>query len=49
MYFDCIPLEECNGNDLVENSLKAKVVEYRDNILELAVGINKNLLIEYIK
>ena len=49
MYFDCIPLEECNGNDLVENSLKAKVVEYRDNILELAVGIYMNILIQYIK
>ena len=49
MYFDCIPLEECNGNDLVENSLKAKVVEYRDKILELPVVIDKDILTEYIK
>ena len=47
--FDRTPLEDCNGTDLVDNSLKAKVVEYRDNILELAVGINKDILIEYIK
>ena len=47
--FDRIPLEECNGTDIVDNSLKAKVVKYRDKILELAAGINKEILIEYIK
>ena len=43
--FDLIPLEECNSNDSFDNSLKAKVVEYRDKILDLAVGINKEILI----
>ena len=47
--FDRIPLEECNGTDIVDNSLKAKLVKYRDKILELAAGINKEILIEYIK
>ena len=43
--FDHILLEECNGTDLVDNSLKAKLVKYRDNILKLAAGINKEILI----
>ena len=47
--FHRIPLKECNNTDLVKNSLKAKVVEYRNGIIELAVGINKYILIEYIK
>ena len=47
--FDRIPLEEYNVTDIVDNSLKAKVVEYRDKILELTVVIDKDILTEYIK
>uniref|UniRef100_A0A6U6FR79 Elongation factor G, mitochondrial n=2 Tax=Odontella aurita TaxID=265563 RepID=A0A6U6FR79_9STRA len=47
--FDRIPLDECNDIDLVDDELKAKAAEYREKLIELAVEIDEEVLMEYLE
>ena len=47
--FDRIPLAECNDIDLVDDALKEKAAEYREKLLELAVELDEDVLMEYLE
>jgi len=47
--FDRIPLDECNDEPLVDDALKAKAVEWREKLLELAVEQDEDALMAYLE
>jgi elongation factor G len=47
--FDRIPLDECNDIDLVDDALKAKAKEYREQLVELAVEQDEEALMMYLE
>eukprot|EP00567_Pseudictyota_dubia_P003557 CAMPEP_0197439456 /NCGR_PEP_ID=MMETSP1175-20131217/6199_1 /TAXON_ID=1003142 /ORGANISM="Triceratium dubium, Strain CCMP147" /LENGTH=780 /DNA_ID=CAMNT_0042969375 /DNA_START=250 /DNA_END=2592 /DNA_ORIENTATION=- len=47
--FDRIPLDECNDIDLVDDALKAKAAEWREKLIELAVELDEDVLMEYLE
>jgi len=47
--YDRIPLDECNDIPLVDDELKAKAAEYREQLVELAVEQDEDVLMEYLE
>jgi len=47
--YDRIPLDECNDIPLVDDALKAKAAEYREQLIELAVELDEDVLMEYLE
>jgi elongation factor G len=47
--FDRIPLAECNNIPLVDDELKARAAEYREQLVELAVEQDEEVLMEYLE
>jgi elongation factor G len=47
--FDRVPLDECNDEPLVDDSLKAKAKEWREKLVELAVEQDEDALMEYLE
>merc|ERR1719253_850196 len=47
--FDVIPLAECNDVPLVDDELKAKAQEYHEQLIELAVELDEDVLMEYLE
>jgi len=47
--FDRIPLAECNDIPLVDDDLKAKALEWREKLVELAVEQDEDTLVEYLE
>merc|ERR1712032_1246361 len=47
--YDRIPLDECNDIDLVDDKLKAKAAEWRENLIELAVEQDEDALMMYLE
>merc|ERR1712023_197115 len=46
--FDVIPLAECN-HELVDDALKQKAAEYREKLVEQAVEVDEEVLMEYLE
>lgn len=47
--YDRIPLDECNDIPLVDDELKAKAAEYREQLIETAVEQDEDVLMEYLE
>mmetsp|Transcript_9918 Transcript_9918/g.14504 ORF Transcript_9918/g.14504 Transcript_9918/m.14504 type:complete len:774 (-) Transcript_9918:58-2379(-) len=47
--FRKIPLAECNDVALVDDALKAKAAEYHESLIELAVELDEDVLMEYLE
>lgn len=47
--YDRIPLDECNDIPLVDDELKAKAAEYREQLIETAVELDEDVLMEYLE
>merc|ERR1740136_101711 len=47
--YDVIPLAECNDIPLVDDALKAKAAEYREQLVELAVEQDEDVLMAYLE
>jgi len=47
--FDVIPLDECNDIPLVDDALKAKAAEYHEKLVEIAVELDEDVLMEYLE
>jgi len=47
--FDRIPLAECNDIPLVDDALKEKAAQYREELVELAVEQDEDALMEYLE
>ena len=47
--YDRIPLDECNDVPLVDDALKAKAREWHDKLVELAVELDEDVLMEYLE
>jgi elongation factor G len=47
--FDVIPLAECNDIPLVDDALKAKALVWREKLLEIAVELDEEVLMEYLE
>ncbi|CAB9497962.1 factor G [Seminavis robusta] len=47
--YDVIPLDECNDIPLVDDALKAKAAEYHEKLVELAVELDEDVLMDYLE
>jgi len=47
--FDTVPLADCNDEPLVDDALKAKAVEWREKLVELAVEQDEDALMAYLE
>ena len=47
--FDVIPLAECNDIPLVDDELKAKAQEWHEKLIEVAVEVDEDVLMEYLE
>lgn len=47
--YDRIPLDECNDVPLVDDALKQKAREYHEQLVELAVELDEDVLMEYLE
>jgi elongation factor G len=47
--FDVIPLAECNDIPLVDDALKAKAQEWHEKLVELAVELDEDVLMNYLE
>lgn len=47
--YDVIPLAECNDIPLVDDELKAKAEEYHEKLVELAVELDEDILMNYLE
>merc|ERR1719223_1082908 len=47
--FERIPLDECNDVPLVDDELKAKAAEYREQLIEIAVEQDEEALMMYLE
>lgn len=47
--FDRIPLDECNDIPLVDDALKEKAAEYHEKLVELAVELDEDVLMNYLE
>ena len=47
--YDRIPLDECDDIPLVDDELKAKAAEYREQLIELAVEQDEEVLMNYLE
>ena len=47
--YDVIPLAECNDIPLVDDELKAKAAEYHEKLVELAVELDEDVLMDYLE
>jgi elongation factor G len=47
--YDRIPLAECNDIPLVDDALKAKAQEYHEQLVELAVELDEEVLMNYLE
>ena len=47
--YDRIPLAECNDIPLVDDELKERAQEYHEKLVELAVELDEDVLMEYLE